>query len=326
MGTSFNNPVYSEYLADPFCWFHEGMYYAVGTGKEETGKNNLKQAVPMIKSKDLFHWSEVGRVLIPPNDLIGGCYWAPEVVFEKGLFYMYYHPNGAGGHHIRVAISNNPEGPYIDENLPLTDLKTTPFAIDSHAFKDSDGQWYLFYATDFQDEDETTFRGTALVMDRLIDMVRLEGRPQTVMRAHWPWQLYKKYRDMYGKGSDWYTLEGPTVIYRHGRYYCFYSGGCYQNDSYGVDYLVADKITGPWTEIGKEKGPQVVRTIPGKVIGPGHNSIVTSPDGKDFMVYHAWDEKMEKRQMCVDPLEWESGTPVISRFKDYIRSKNQNLP
>jgi hypothetical protein len=57
-----------------------------------------------------------------------------------------------------------------------------------------------------------------------------------------------------------------------------------------------------------------MRSVPGQVIGPGHHSIVTSPEGVDYAVYHAWNEAMTDRQMCVDRLDWIDGVPSITRF------------
>ena len=314
--STFVNPVYARYLADPFCWLYDGVYYAVGTGAEECGINGLSgRVVPMVKSTDLQHWQSVGRVLVPPQEELGGCFWAPEVAVHEGRFFMYYHPNGNGrGHHVRLAIADHPEGPYIDTGRPLTDLQRNPFAIDAHPFRDDDGQWYLFYATDFPDFDAHTFRGTALVVDRLIGMTELAGEPRVVMRAHWPWQRFQAQRTALGVTADWYTLEGPTVIKRHGRYVCFYSGGCFENDSYGVDYLFADHPFGPWREVGGARGPQLLRSVPGQVIGPGHHSMVTTPAGIDHVVYHAWNPAMTDRLMCVDRLDWIGGVPAVARF------------
>ncbi len=314
----FSEPVSATYLADPYCFFHDGEYYMVGTGQPEA---EGELVVPMMKSHDLQHWEELPRALIPAPEERGGEFWAPEIAYENGLFYLYYHSNGnKGGFHVRVGSSNTPQGPYIDNYPPLTDLaKTNHFAIDSTAFRDDDGQWYMFYATDFLDSDATTFRGTALVMDRMTSMTQLAGNPQTVMRAHWQWQVYERNRLMAGKRADWYTLEGPSVVKRGGKYYCFYSGGNYQNDTYGVDYLVAEKITGPWQEVGQERGPQIMRSVPGKVIGPGHNSIVSSPDGtQDYIVYHAWNAATTGRQVWIDPLEWTAGGPRVARFAERI--------
>ena len=321
----FSNPVSETYLADPFCFLHDGTYYAVGTGQDETTGDPQPRVAPMLKSTDLQRWEEVGPVLEPAADERGGSFWAPEIAFHDGTFYLYYHANGNGrGFRIRVATSQSPTGPYRDTGQPMTDVVRTDFAIDSDAFIDDDGQAYLFYATDFYDADATTFRGTALVMDRLRTMTELAGQPQTVMRAHWDWQIFERDRLMGGVRQDWYTLEGPCVVKRQGRYYCFYSGGNYQNDTYGVNYLVANRITGPWTEAGGFRGPQIMRTVPGKVLGPGHNSIVSSPDGqRDFIVYHAWDQNMKARQMWVDPLVWTDRGPQVARFVERIEQCNR---
>ncbi len=310
------NPVLPDYLADPFCFYHDGCYYAVATGKAEAYSPSFEgpRVVPMVKSRDLRHWERVGRVLELPEEPFT-CFWAPEIAVHNGRFYLYYHPcrAGKGGYHIRVAVADHPEGPYRDTGTPLTDPDVNPFAIDSHAFRDDDGTWYMFYASDFLDFDETTFRGTALVVDRMKSMTELEGNPQVLMRAHWPWQRYEAQQQSHGVVADWYTLEGPTVCKRNGTYYCFYSGGCYQNDSYGVDWLEADSVTGPWREVGRENGPQLMRSVPG-VIGPGHHSMVTTPEGADYVVYHAWNPEMTDRQMCVDRLDWHNGVPTIARF------------
>jgi beta-xylosidase len=310
---TFQNPVYHDYLADPFCFRHGDWYYAVGTGRAECYSPKFTgPVVPMAKSRDLQHWEPVGRVLELPAEPFT-CFWAPEIAEHASQFYMYYHPCLPGkGYHIRVAVADQPDGPYRDSGRALTD---NAFSIDSHPFRDDDGQWWLFYATDFLDFDDKTFRGTALVVDKLKSMTELAGHPQVVMRAHWPWQRYEAQQKSHGVVADWYTLEGPTVRKRNGRYYCFYSGGNYQNESYGVDWLEADRIGGPWREVGCERGPQLMRSIPGKVIGPGHHSLVTAPDGTDYAVYHAWNEARTDRLMCVDRLDWTDGRPTIARFK-----------
>jgi beta-xylosidase len=318
----FTNPVYEGYLADPYCWFHEGVYYAVGTGRIETDHHPaIELAVPLIKSVDLQNWVDCGKVLKVPHVEREGCIWAPEIAYHDRSFNMYYHADGEGkGFHIRCATSKLPEGPFIDCGTPLTDLSQNDFAIDSHAFLDDDGQWYLFYATDFHDFDSATFRGTTIVADRLTKMNELAGEPYPIVRAHWLWQRYETGRTVHGVTADWYTIEGPTVVKRKGKYYCFYSGGCFQDETYGVDYLVADSVLGPWKEVGKERGPQIMRTIPGEVIGPGHNSIVTSREGQDYIVYHAWNAEMTARQMWVDPLLWTENGPKVERFRSYIES------
>ena len=71
---------------------------------------------------------------------------------------------------------------------------------------------------------------------------------------------------------------------------------------------VADHPLGPWTDV---PGGPLLRTVPGHVIGPGHNTVVTGPGGGDVMVYHAWDLDLTARRMCIDPMEWTDAGPRV---------------
>jgi GH43 family beta-xylosidase len=106
---------------------------------------------------------------------------------------------------------------------------------------------------------------------------------------------------------EWHTIEGPYVVRHEGKYYCFYSGANWQTPRYGVDYAVADHVTGPYTGQGREA--RVLRGVPGRVRGPGHHSVTVGPDGRDWIVYHAWDSGMRTRQLCVDRLAWTPDGP-----------------
>jgi len=204
-----------------------------------------------------------------------------------------------------VATSDSPLGPYQDVGEALTNLNTCPFAIDPHPFCDDDGQWYLFYARDFLDTEGGVRVGTALFVDRLQTMTKLAGEGKVVLRARSYWQRFLGDRLMYGEIYDWHTLEGPCVRKHEGKYYCFYSGGRWETEEYGVDYGVADNVMGTYSDIGNETGPRVLKSVPNFVRGPGHNSIVLGPDGQtEYVVYHAWTQNMDKRQICLDKLFW----------------------
>lgn len=113
---------------------------------------------------------------------------------------------------------------------------------------------------------------------------------------------------MYDGVYDWHTLEGPTVR-RHGdTYYCTYSGGSYLNESYHAAWASAPHPLGPWREPA-DTAP-LLATIPGHVRGPGHNSILTTPDGVDLLIYHAWNAEGTARQLCLDPLTWTAEGPT----------------
>ncbi len=298
---TYTNPVHPGTFADPFVLAVDGGYVAYGTGRIVDGR-----AFEVRRSADLVHWETAGGALELLDEPWAQDYWAPEVAVADGRFFMYYSVGeGDRGHLLRVATAEAPEGPFRDEGVVLTPDER--FAIDPHPFRDADGQWYLFYAHDVLEGDRV---GTTIAVDRLVTMTRLEGRPRTVLRASADWQIFRRSREMYGGVHDWHTLEGPFVLHRDGRYVLLYSGGAWEEPSYGVSYAVADHPLGPYRE--PVAGPVVLRTEPDAVLGPGHNSVVRGPDGADWIVYHGWDLARTARTMRIDRLAWGADGPERS--------------
>lgn len=301
---TYTNPVHSGYLGDPFVLKHNGEYYAYGTTPAAE-----KLVIPVPHSRDLVGWRPLGVALTLHDDAFEAL-WAPEVAYDNGTFYMYYSAGGSEGegHRLRVATATHPAGPFEDGGVVLTPEE--PFTIDAHPFCDDDGQWYLYYCRDFLDSEGGQRVGTGIVVDRLLGMTRLAGEPTTVMRPHAGWQLYERQRVWYGRVWDWYTVEGPFVRERGGAYYCFYSGGAWKEPNYGVSYVIADHPLGPFVSEGDAGGPKLLRTRPGKVIGPGHASLTHAPDNaQEYIVYHAWDPQHTARLMRIDRLDWDQQGP-----------------
>jgi arabinan endo-1,5-alpha-L-arabinosidase len=158
--SSLLKPVYPGYLADPFAWKHEGTWYMIGTA-EPGGQIKDGRYFPSLVSRDFKTWEYAGHVLNRPDPSLGSDYWAPEVAYSDGIFYMYYSiGSGDQAHTLRVATSDKPLGPYEDTGVALTDLAQCRFAIDPDPFRDVDGNWYLFYARDFLDTDGGIRAGT----------------------------------------------------------------------------------------------------------------------------------------------------------------------
>ncbi len=300
VSTTYCNPVHDGYFADPFVLRTGGRYVAYGTGAIVDGR-----AFEVLVSDDLVSWESVGGALETLPADAGTDYWAPEVAEHDGRWWMYYSLGFEDReHHLRVAVADDPTGPFRDQGVDLS--PDEQFAIDPSPFRDDDGTWYLFHARDVLEGDRV---GTMLAVDVLEGMTRLKGGPQTILRPSGDWQIFKREREMYGQVYDWHTLEGPNVCKHDGRYYCFYSGGSWLEPTYGVGYAVADHPLGPWEEV--EGLPPLIKTVPGHVVGPGHNSVVTTQDGQDVMVYHAWDPAQTARRMCIDPIVWTEDGPRV---------------
>src|SRR5262249_23117244 len=137
---TYVNPVYPHSFPDPFVLKFRGEYFAYCTGYAPDGN-----VFGILRSDDLINWHEVGSAMAPLNTS-PPFYWAPEVNYDNGTFYLYYSTGNEVLMEIRVAVSNRPDGAFVDAGVRLT---REEFAIDAHIFVDDDGTRYLFYATDF---------------------------------------------------------------------------------------------------------------------------------------------------------------------------------
>ena len=310
MSRFYQNPVYSHDFADPFVLRSGGTYYAYGTAAAGADGNLF----PVLASTDLIRWERLPGALEPLRDPAAFSYWAPEVAQRDGRFYLYYSASTSTSdehHRLRVAMADNPAGPFRDSGREL--LPALGFTIDASPFQDPiSGRWYLFFAHDYEADEP---HGTGLAVIELDDTMRSTvGTHQSVVRAQADWQIYERERNFKGRvWPKWHCVEGPSVVYREGRYYCFYSGGAWHGDSYGVGFAHSAHPLGPWRDDTAMHGPTVLKGLPGKVVGPGHNSTVLAPDGKThMMVYHAWDAGHTARRMCIDPIFWTDNGPRVN--------------
>lgn len=311
MATSLNltpNPAWLGYCADPHVIKHQGTYYAYGT----SGGGGEKK-ITLLRSRDLLSWESLGGALEPVPGVTSDEYWAPEVAHARGKFWMYYScPQSDRGElqqRLRVAVASSPEGPFVDCGKLL--LPNEGFTIDPSPFRDpKSGQWYLYFAKDFLEGRVGTGTAVASLAD---DMTTITGEVRSVAIPSADWQISSRNKTMYGRlFAEWYTVEGAHVVMHHDRYYCFYSGGDWQSESYGVSYAVADHPLGPWRDEGTLRGPCVLKAEE-KTIGPGHCSVVMAPDDQTHIcVYHAWNETRATRQLCLDPIEWTTDGPKVN--------------
>ncbi|MEO6943965.1 MAG: glycoside hydrolase family 43 protein [Lacisediminihabitans sp.] len=296
-------PIFRGYLADPQLIQVPEGYIIYGSPDPARRQRSFEA----LFSPDLAQWSSLGDVLIPPSAELGDDFWAPEVAFEDGRYWMYFSVgHGIAGHHIRVAVAQSPYGPFIDAGVNLTPHET--FAIDAHPFRDGDGNWYLFFARDVVDEPRP---GTQLAVMRLASMTVPMSTASTVLAPYADWQIYERSRAMYGEVYDWHTLEGPSVIAHDGSYTLFFSGGSWEGEGYGVGTAIAPTPLGPWAP-GADCGPHVLSSRNTGLLGPGHCSVLMLRDGTALIAFHAWNKAMTKRQPYLSSLHWSRGTVALS--------------
>ena len=298
-------PLWDGYCADPFVLREDGGRYVMyGTTPVPLPGG---RAFQVLVSDDLESWQDAGGALEVGQDTPAGTeFWAPEVAWADGRYWMYYSAGiGDSGHRLRVATSSEATGPFQDSGAVLTpDL---PFAIDPSPYRDRTGAWWLFYATDLVEGDRP---GTVLAVQRLVDMTRLDGSPEVILRATADWQRYEADREMYGGVHDWHTLEGPAVLDdADGGCVLLYSGGNWQTPGYGVAAARADAAAGPWHE-DAARAPLVTSASTG-LVGPGHCSVLSAEDGSHHLFLHAWDRSSQRRRPYRMALRLQEGTVVV---------------
>lgn len=312
-GRSYRNPLpvcgpdggkpLAKVLPDPYVLKHRGFYYAYATG--EAG-------VSVLFSKDGIEWEHRGFAY--RSDGYNN-YWAPAVVYENGVFYMYVSsmPNEEEDVHAErliVATSESPEGPFAYRKT-LYDT----FSLDAHVVKDEKGHYYLFYSNNEYAGVNADRPGTVILVDRLVDLLTPEDRPRLVVAPTIDEEIYEENR--FGDGRDWHTIEGAFYLRRGGRHYVMYSGNAYVRPNYFLGYSsAAAEPRTPLTELSWRKVPaddcfRPLLAKNGGVEGVGHNSVIRGPNNVDDWVYYhgrnAEDEldfDREQRTMRTDPLLW----------------------
>ena len=324
---NYLNPVFPRPFPDPFVLKFRNEYFAYCTDFWRDGR-----VFGVLHSRDLVNWTANPSGAMQRLDTDAPFYWAPEVTYRNGKFYLYYSVGNETLMEIRVAVSDRPDGGFVDSGHCLT---SEDFAIDAHVFFDDDGQKYLFYATDFL---RHTHIGTGTVVDKMIDFFTLAGNPRPVTRAKFDWQVYDPQRKEKG-GVRWHTVEGAFVLKRKDIYYEMFSGGNWQNITYGVSFAVTDDIEKgeEWTQFSDgEKVLPILRTIPDLVVGPGHNSVIRGANNRElFCVYHRWTE--HGRVLAIDRMDFAATRifikgasytpqpmPFPPTFADFFDSENLN--
>ncbi len=261
------NPVITG--ADPFVLLHDGVYYMYAT--------NAANGYVVYTSEDLKKWNPRGYCLT--REEVEGDYkfWAPEVLYHDGRFYMVY----SADEHLGIAVADSPLGPFRQEEKRfLSDKKE----IDGHFFKDDDGSIYLYFSR-YENGNGNLVYGAKMNED-------MRSYDESTVKLLIP--LSEEWETRWGA-----TTEGPYMLKRNGTYYLTYSANGYSGHDYAVGYATADT---PLGDFKKYEGNPVL-SKKGEIVGTGHHCFTTSLDGTQmYIVYHRHNsvEEVEPRWICID--------------------------
>ncbi len=283
--TNYPNPL-GPLGADPGVLLANGTYYCYFTSGNSTG------AMPIKWSNDLFNWTDNGARVFPtgqfPTWVNGGSYWAPEVYNVNGKYVCYYATKAADGwFKIGVATATNPSGPFNDKGSPLASNSSFSL-IDPTFFRDSiSNKNYILWKTNKNALSPP--QQTEIVLQEISqDGLSLIGSANNILINDQAWEGL--------------VIEAPSMMYRNGYYYLFYSGNNYGTDKYAVGIARSANIGGSYT---KKSAPILISDT--RFDGPGGQSIVTNSSIAPYLLfYHARlrSNPAAGRYLMMDEIKW----------------------
>jgi len=253
-----------------------------------------------------------------------GHIWAPDISYHNEQYYLYYSVSAFGKNTSCMGLATNKTLNSSDPNFRWVDhgavVCSRPEvdqwnAIDPNLLYGEDGFPYLIWGS-FWDG---------------LQMARLTDDLKSIHPASKPTTIASRKRDAnlpnppaiddnpVAAGGN--AIEAPFVI-RRGTYFYLFASIDYcckgVNSTYKMIYGRSEKITGAYLD--KEGKP--LRIGGGTILmsgneswyGVGHNG-VTSIDGKDYLLFHAYDAHDERgrSKLRIFELLWdEEGWPVVS--------------
>lgn len=247
---------------DPSVVKSGDTYWATAT------TSNWAPAFPLLESSDLIHWELRSHVFTELPSWADYYFWAPEISYENGKYYVYYSAHKRGGNLcIAVASADKPEGPYTDHG-PL--MCQEAGSIDAWPMRDKNGKLYMIWKEDGNSRKLPT---PIWAMEMSEDRTKLIGEKKELFRNDAAWEAN--------------LVEGVSMIRHGGYFYAFYAGAgcCGRGCSYGVGVARAKDLMGPWEKY--DRNPLVAASDDWKC--PGHGTPIEK-DGKYYFLYHAYDE------------------------------------
>ncbi|WP_018620571.1 glycoside hydrolase family 43 protein [Spirosoma luteum] len=260
---TYTNPVIAGDFADPSVIRVNDTYFAVGTSSE------WGPAYPIYTSNDLVNWAYVGPVFNELPSWTMGSYWAPELFYRNGTYYLYYTARRKTDQRsfIGVATTRDLTKGFTDHGLLL---EWTTEAIDTFVIDDAGKRFITWKAYGLDKGRPIEILGAELSADGL----RVTGKSFTIIKAD-------------AAGWEQGGAEGQAIFKRGRYYYMLYSGNacCGAQCNYQVGMARAKTLQGPWEKYANN--PVMVGDEAWKC--PGHGTVVVTPDQRYFYLHHAYN-------------------------------------
>ena len=193
------------HLRDPYILPFFGKYYLVFSPGNCAWKGS--DGFYVTSSKDLEEWSEPVKVFTPPEGFwANDNFWAPEMHYYKGAFYIFATFGAKAGHKraVQVLKANHPEGPFEVWSEPLTPCYLN--CIDGTLYVE-DNIPYLVYSQEVLDSPDRI--GSIWYVQLSDDLKTPVGEPKLLFRGTAPKWSEKKWEYVKDDPLTAWVAEGP---------------------------------------------------------------------------------------------------------------------
>lgn len=297
---------------DPCIIKEDSTYYIFATGRGIAGWS----------SPDLVHWHRTPPVFTRPprwitRDIPGfrNSYWAPDISFYRGTYYLYYAASVFGKNISVIGLATNktldPGSPLyhwqdrgmVVRSVPGRDLWN---AIDPNLITDSSGTPWLDFGSFWDGIKLVKLTGDRTRVDSSLDWSTIASRPRTPGLPD----------TVAGDGA----IEGPYIFHRGDYYYLFVSWDyCCRGirSNYKVAVGRSHALRGPYVDkqgVSMTRGGgTLVLTGNARWPGVGHNAVLHDGD-QDYLVCHGYDATDNGRsKLLILPMSWDKdGWPTVA--------------
>ncbi|MCR4678501.1 MAG: glycoside hydrolase family 43 protein [Lachnospiraceae bacterium] len=256
------NPILAGFYPDPsICAVNDDFYLVNSSFAYFPG-------LPVMHSKDLSHWEQIGNVLNRPSQLplqdagMSRGLFAPTIRYNDGLFYVICTNVSFGGNFVITA--ENPEGPWSEPHyIEGAD------GIDPSLFFDEDGKCY--YIGTHPNVDGCRYDGDYYIYIQEFDYKefklvgkRVEAWNGALRGVHWP--------------------EGPH-LYKIGDWYYIIHAEGGTGPEHAISVARSKDVFGPYE--GCKRNPIFTHRHLGKIYPiqyVGHGDLVQAVNGDWYMV------------------------------------------
>ena len=294
MSVTARNPILPGFFPDPSaCVVGDDIYVVNSSFAYFPG-------LPIMHSRDLAHWEQIGNVLTTPEQLplkdagVSNGLFAPTIRYNKGIFYVICTNVTYGGNFIVTAEDIN--GPWSEPHyIEGAD------GIDPSLFFDNDGRCY--YIGTHPNPDGCKYDGDWYIYIRELDINNFKFIGDAV--NVWNGAM---------KGVHW--PEGPH-LYKVGEYYYILHAEGGTGPEHAVSVARSKDIYGPYEN--NFCNPILTHRHLGQkypVRYVGHGDLLKLPNGNWYMVMLAVRQlkgfTTMGRETFLARVIWENGWPLVN--------------